>query len=175
MSFWQELKTPIVGLSPMDGVTDEAMRHISAIYGQPSVIFTEFVNVDGIVNAFKRLKEDFVYDEVERPIIAQLFGSKPANFYAATQKVIEMGFKIGIGGVVTFKNAKLADVVKEINLEDILLETDSPYLSPTPYRGKRNESSYIIKVLDKLAEIYKISPQEIAKITTQNSKNIFKI
>lgn len=91
------------------------------------------------------------------------------------KKAISYNMKLGIGGVVTFKNGKIDQFLHEIPLEHLVLETDAPYLAPAPYRGKRNESSYIIKVLDKLAEIYKISPQEIAKITTQNSKNIFGI
>ena len=83
--------------------------------------------------------------------------------------------KLGIGGVVTFKNGGIDKFLNEIELRNIVLETDSPYLAPTPFRGKRNESSYIINVLDKLADIYNFTPQEIAKITTQNSKDIFGI
>lgn len=91
MDNWLNKKN-IVGLAPMDGYTDAPFRYLISSISKPDVIFTEFVNVDGIVNAFKRLREDFVYDEIERPIIAQLFGSKPNNFYEATKKVIEMGF-----------------------------------------------------------------------------------
>lgn len=94
------------------------------------------------------------------------------DFHQA-RKVIEMGFKIGIGGVVTFKNAKLADIVKDINLKDILLETDSPYLSPTPYRGKRNESSYIPIIAQKISEIKGISIEEVALITTETAQETF--
>ena len=83
--------------------------------------------------------------------------------------------KLGIGGVVTFKNGKIDQFLAEIPIEHLVLETDAPYLAPTPYRGKRNESSYITKVLDKLADIYKLTPQEIAAITTQNSKDVFGI
>lgn len=89
------------------------------------------------------------------------------------RKVIEMGFKIGIGGVVTFKNAKLADIVKEIDLKDILLETDSPYLSPSPYRGKRNESSYIPIIAQKISEIKGLSIEEVAFTTTETAQNTF--
>jgi TatD DNase family protein len=81
--------------------------------------------------------------------------------------------KLGIGGVVTFKNGKIDKFLNEINLEDIVLETDSPYLSPAPYRGKRNESSYLINIVTKLAEIYEISEQEIAAVTTRNSIDVF--
>ena len=90
-------------------------------------------------------------------------------------KIIEMGFCLGIGGVVTYKNSGLAEVVKEISLENIVLETDAPYLTPVPFRGKRNESSYLKYVAQKLAEIKKITTDEVASITTQNAQRIFNI
>ena len=83
--------------------------------------------------------------------------------------------KLGIGGVVTFKNGKIDQFLNKIDLKHIVLETDSPYLAPIPYRGKRNESSYLINVVAKLSQIYKISEDEIAEITTQNSKDVFGI
>ena len=83
--------------------------------------------------------------------------------------------KLGIGGVSTFKNGKIDQFLNQINLNHIVLETDAPYLAPVPYRGKRNESSYIIKVLEKLSDIYNISQEDIAEITTQNSIDVFKI
>jgi TatD DNase family protein len=91
------------------------------------------------------------------------------------KRAIGFNMKLGIGGVVTFKNGGLDKFLSEIPLEHIVLETDSPYLAPTPYRGKRNESSYIINVLDKLVDIYNLTPQKIAHITTQNSKEVFGI
>ncbi len=90
-------------------------------------------------------------------------------------KAIDCGMKLGIGGVITFKNGKIDQFLKEIPLEHIVLETDAPYLAPVPYRGKRNESSYVVNVAEKLATIYNISLDEIAKITTQNSKAVFGI
>ena len=83
--------------------------------------------------------------------------------------------KLGIGGVVTFKNGKLDTFLKEIELKHIVLETDSPYLAPTPYRGKRNESAYIINVLEKMADVYGVSNEEIALVTTNNSREVFGI
>jgi TatD DNase family protein len=83
--------------------------------------------------------------------------------------------KLGIGGVVTFKNGKIDQFLNQIDLKHLVLETDSPYLAPVPYRGKRNESSYIINVVEKLAEIYKVSTIDIVQITTENSKEIFGI
>ena len=85
------------------------------------------------------------------------------------------GFKMGIGGVLTFKNAGVDKVVEKIDLKHLVLETDSPYLAPVPYRGKRNESAYIIEVANKLAELHKCSIEEIAKVTTDNTREIFKV
>lgn len=90
-----------------------------------------------------------------------------ANIY------ISMGYKLGIGGVLTFKNSKLYRVIENINLENIVLETDSPYLTPEPYRGKTNSSKYIPIIAKKLAEIKKVSIEEVAKITTNNACLIF--
>jgi len=95
--------------------------------------------------------------------------------FEQAQKAISYNMKLGIGGVVTFKNGKVDQFLNEIDLSHIVLETDSPYLAPVPYRGKRNESSYIRLVADKLAEIYGVSIEEIALKTTQNSVDIFGI
>ncbi len=90
-------------------------------------------------------------------------------------QAISYNMKLGIGGVATFKNGKIDTFLDQIDIKHIVLETDSPYLSPVPYRGKRNESSYIVKVLEKLVNIYGVSLEEIAAITTQNSKDVFKV
>ena len=91
------------------------------------------------------------------------------------QKAIDMGFMLGIGGVVTFKNSGLDKTLKELPLEYLLLETDSPYLAPRPHIGQRNESSYILLIAQKLAEIYEGNIEEVARITTQNAKTLFKL
>ena len=91
------------------------------------------------------------------------------------EKVIEMGFKLGIGGIVTFKNSGLDKIVKETGPEYIILETDSPYLTPAPFRGKRNESSYICLVNKKLADIFGKSEEEIASVTYSNSVKLFNL
>ncbi len=91
------------------------------------------------------------------------------------KQAISYNMKLGIGGVATFKNGKIDKFLSEIDLKHIVLETDSPYLAPTPYRGKRNESAFITNVVDKLVDIYNLSFQEIAEITTQNSKDVFGI
>ncbi|NQW35499.1 MAG: TatD family hydrolase [Flavobacteriales bacterium] len=91
------------------------------------------------------------------------------------KKAISYNMKLGIGGVVTFKNGKIDQFLNQIPLSNIVLETDAPYLAPIPYRGKRNESSYLILVAHKLADIYNVSVEEIADITTQNSIQVFGI
>ena len=91
------------------------------------------------------------------------------------EKAISYNMKLGIGGVVTFKNGKIDTFLNQIPLQHIVLETDAPYLSPTPFRGKRNESSYITYVIEKLASIYELPFSEIINITTENSKEVFGI
>ena len=91
------------------------------------------------------------------------------------KKAISHNFKLGIGGVITFKNGKLDTFLSQSDLEHIVLETDSPYLAPVPFRGKRNESAYLIYILEKLSHIYGISIEAIAKVTTENSRNVFGI
>ena len=91
------------------------------------------------------------------------------------KQAISYNMKLGIGGVATFKNGKIDQFLNQIDLKHIVLETDAPYLAPTPYRGKRNESSYITKVLEKLSDIYQVSEEKIAEITTENSKDVFGI
>jgi TatD DNase family protein len=89
------------------------------------------------------------------------------------QEIVKLGLFLGIGGVLTFKNSKLPEAIKNISLDNIVLETDAPYLAPAPYRGKRNESSYIPIIAEKLAEIKQVSIEEIAALTTSNADKIF--
>ncbi|MBP6584303.1 MAG: TatD family hydrolase [Flavobacterium sp.] len=91
------------------------------------------------------------------------------------KKAISYRMKLGIGGVVTFKNGKIDQFINQIDIQYLVLETDSPYLAPAPYRGKRNESSYVKLVASKLSELYVVSIEEIARITTENSKSVFGI
>ncbi|HEY0245880.1 MAG TPA: TatD family hydrolase [Mucilaginibacter sp.] len=89
------------------------------------------------------------------------------------KKTIDLGFYLGIGGVVTYKNGGLDKILPQIDLSHIVLETDSPYLSPVPHRGKPNESSYLVYIAQKVADLYQADLQAIANITTENSKRIF--
>ena len=120
---------------------------------------------------------DEVFEVLELEKSNELFGI--FHCFTGTKeqalKAISYNMKLGIGGVVTFKNGKIDTFLNEIDLKHIVLETDAPYLAPVPYRGKRNESSYVLNVLSKLSLIYNRSEAEIAEITTNNSKEIFGI
>lgn len=149
------------------GIQKEAFKHqiqLAKQYKLPIVIHCR--------DAF-----DEIFEVLETEKSDDLFGI----FHCFTgtleqaHKAISYNMKLGIGGVATFKNGKIDQFLNQIDLKHIVLETDSPYLAPKPYRGKRNESSYVIKVLEKLSEIYAVSEEKIAEITTQNSKEIFSI
>lgn len=89
------------------------------------------------------------------------------------RQIVQQGFLLGIGGVLTYKNAGLPEVLKDIPLEHIVLETDAPYLTPVPFRGKRNESSYLTHIIAKLAEVKEMDVEEVARITTANAASLF--
>lgn len=94
--------------------------------------------------------------------------------YQTYKEILKLGsFMVGIGGVVTFKNSKLQEVVEKIDLENILLETDAPWLTPSPFRGKRNEPAYIEYIATKIAQIKNVSVDQVASVTTNNAKNLF--
>lgn len=115
-----------------------------------------------------------VLQNKKHPKLRGIFHCFSGNIEQAKQ-IIDLGFVLGIGGVVTFKNGKIDQFLHEIPLEKIVLETDSPYLAPVPLRGKRNESSYLELIAGKLVDIYNKNFDEIDRITSQNAKNIFKI
>ena len=115
-----------------------------------------------------------VLEEHNSPELTGVFHCFSGNLDQA-EKIIEMGFMLGIGGVITFKNSGLDKVIDEMNLDQIILETDAPYLAPVPYRGKRNESAYIKIVAEKIALIKNMTIESVADITTENARRLFKI
>jgi TatD DNase family protein len=129
------------------------------------------------INIHCRDAFDETFEVLENEKTTNLFGIFHCftGDLAQAEKAISLGMKLGIGGVATFKNGKIDQFLNQIDLKHIVLETDSPYLAPAPHRGKRNESSYVTLVAQKLAEIYNLSIEEIAKITTENSKAVFRI
>ena len=146
-------------------IQQKAFKHqikLAKQYGLPVVIHCR--------DAFNE-----IFDILEEEKSEDLYGIFHCftGTYEQAIRAISLNMKLGIGGVVTFKNGKIDQFINQIDLKHIVLETDSPYLAPKPYRGKRNESAYITKVLERLSELYGISETEIAKITTENSKTIF--
>lgn len=129
------------------------------------------------INIHCREAFDEIFDVLESERSDGLFGifhCFTGNEAQALQ-AISLNMKLGIGGVVTFKNGQIDQFLSRIDLRNIVLETDSPYLAPVPYRGKRNESAYIVNVVSKLSQIYGIPEAEIARITSENAKDVFGI
>lgn len=118
---------------------------------------------------------DEIFEILEEEKDDRLFGIFHCFTGTKEQALRAIGFnmKLGIGGVVTFKNGKIDQFLHEIPIENIVLETDSPYLAPVPYRGKRNESAYLQNVVEKLVDIYQISEKEIAQLTSRNALSVF--
>lgn len=127
------------------------------------------------INIHCREAFDEIFEILEQEKSNELFGIFHCftGDYKQALQAIDCGMKLGIGGVATFKNGKIDQFLNEISLEHIVLETDAPYLAPVPYRGKRNESSYVALVAEKLASIYNRPVEEIAAITTKNSQDVF--
>lgn len=120
------------------------------------------------------------FDEIFEVLDKENDGNLTGIFHCFTgdlnqaHQAISYGLKLGIGGVVTFKNGKIDHFLSQIPIENIVLETDAPYLAPTPYRGKRNEPAYVALVAGKIAELYQLTIEEVAKITTKNAQNVYK-
>ena len=129
------------------------------------------------INIHCREAFDEIFEVLESEKSDDLFGIFHCftGDFSQAGRAIDLNMKLGIGGVATFKNGKIDQFLNQIDLKHIVLETDSPYLAPVPHRGKRNESSYTLLVAQKLAEIYQLPIEEIARITTENSKAIFGI
>jgi TatD DNase family protein len=164
-----------VGEIGIDLFWDKTLLKQQQIAFKTQIAWAKEKNMPIIIHCRDAFDEIFeVLEEVKDDQLFGIFHCFSGNLEQA-KKAISYNMKLGIGGVVTFKNGKIDQFLAEIPLEHIVLETDAPYLAPAPFRGKRNESSYITKVLEKLAEIYNLPSAEIAEITTQNSKNVFGI
>lgn len=129
-----------------------------------------------VIHARESFEEIFkIVDELNDDSLTGIFHCFTGNIEQANHIIQYGGFKMGLGGVLTFKNAGLDKTIEQVDIEHLVLETDAPYLAPHPYRGKRNESSYIKVIAHKLADIKGVSIEEVARITTENSKEIFKV
>jgi len=164
-----------IGETGMDLYWDKTFLEEQKISLRAQIEFAKFFKLPIVIHS--RNSFDEIFEIIDDTIDDKLTGV----FHCFTgtadqaQRIIEWGFKLGIGGVLTFKNSGLDRVVKNISLDHIILETDSPFLAPKPYRGRRNESAYIYNVAEKLAEIKGIAIDEVATRTTQNAVEFFKI
>ncbi|MBN2349883.1 MAG: TatD family hydrolase [Bacteroidales bacterium] len=132
-------------------------------------------NLPVVIHARESFDEIFtILKSFKGIIFSGIFHAFTGNIQQA-KKAVSLGFKIGIGGIVTFKNAGLDRVVKEIDLNHLVLETDSPYLAPAPKRGKRNESAFIKYIAEKVADIHQTSVEKVASVTTTNACEVFNI
>ncbi len=139
------------------------------------VILAKRYDLPVVIHVRESFDEVFsVLDEEKGPGLRGVFHSFSGTMEQARQ-VINIGFNIGVNGIVTFKNSQLSQIIEKIDPCHVLLETDAPYLTPVPFRGKRNESSYLIYVAQKVAEIYQLPISEIARITSENAERLFKI
>lgn len=143
---------------------------------EQQLLFAKEKKLPIIIHARESFDEIFeIVDKHNDENLSGIFHCFTGNLEQANKIIGYQNFKMGIGGVLTFKKSGLDKVVEQIDLKHLVLETDSPYLAPTPYRGKRNQSNYIPIIAQKLAEVKGISIGEVAEITTQNALEIFKL
>jgi TatD DNase family protein len=129
-----------------------------------------------VIHARDAFQEIFdIVDEMIDENLTGIFHCFTGNIEQANHILKYENFKLGIGGVLTYKKAELDKVLSQISINDLVLETDSPYLPPVPFRGKRNESSYLLHIAEKLADVYQISLKEVEEITTRNALKIFNL
>jgi TatD DNase family protein len=165
-----------VGEIGMDLYWDKTFVNEQAQVFRQQVEWAKKLELPIVIHAREAFDEIFaIVDELNDERLSGVFHCFTGTV-AQAQKIKNYGgFKIGIGGVLTYKKAGLDDVLKEIDLSEMILETDSPYLPPTPHRGKRNESAYLLHIAEKLADVKQISLKEIADKTTLNARELFKL
>lgn len=165
-----------VGEIGMDLYWDKTFINEQADALKIQVEWAKEMNLPIVIHVRDAFDEIFeVIDPLNDDSLTGIFHCFTGDMQQANKILNYGGFKLGLGGVLTFKNSGLDKVVSEIDLKHLVLETDSPYLAPTPHRGKRNESSYVNLVANKLADIKEISLDEVANTTTQNAVEIFKL
>ncbi|WP_395076003.1 TatD family hydrolase [Flavobacterium sp.] len=166
-------KFAAIGEIGIDLYWDKTTLEIQKIAFQRQIQLAKKYKLPINIHCREAFYEIFEVLELEKsPELFGIFHCFSGNYEQAL-KAISYNMKLGIGGVVTFKNGKVDQFLNQIDIKHIVLETDSPYLAPAPFRGKRNESSYITLVAQKLSEIYNLPISEIARITTENSVAVF--
>ncbi len=164
-----------IGEIGIDLYWDKTFLKEQLISFRRQVRFANQNNLPVVIHSRDAFPEVFsVLDEFKGEKMAGVFHAFTGTREDA-EKAINMGFKLGIGGIVTFKNSGLDKIISEVGPDNLILETDSPYLAPAPYRGKRNESSYICIINKKLAEIFNMSEEKMAAITYSNSVELFNL
>jgi TatD DNase family protein len=165
-----------VGEIGMDLYWDKTFQKEQEEAFRRQITWAKELNLPIVIHARDAFDEIFeVVDDLHDDSLSGVFHCFTGSLEQA-MKIKEYGtFKIGVGGVLTFKKSGLDEVVKEIPLDLLVLETDAPYLAPSPHRGKRNESSYLALVADKLAEVKRMRTEEIAEITTKNARELFNL
>ena len=168
----QHKKCVAIGEIGLDYYYDTFPREIQKYWFEKQLLLSKSLHIPVIIHSREASQDCFDIIKksgVEKGVIHCYSGS-----LEMAEEYVKMGFLIGIGGVLTFPNAKkLVEVAKKISLEHILIETDSPYLSPVPHRGKRNDSRNLEFIVKKLAEIKGVSPTDVANVTLENGKKLF--
>jgi TatD DNase family protein len=171
----QQRKFVAIGEIGIDLYWDKTTLEIQKISFKRQIQLAKKYNLPIVIHCRESFDEIFEVLETEKSAdLRGIFHCFSGTFEQA-QQALSYNMKLGIGGVVTFKNGKIDQFINQIPLENLVLETDSPYLAPVPFRGKRNESSYVALVANKLSELYQIPLEDIAKITTANAKSVFGI
>lgn len=169
-------KCVAVGEIGMDLYWDKTYQKEQAFAFQEQIKWAKELQLPIAIHARDAFDEIFaVLDKENDDRLKGVFHCFTGTYEQAQKALSYGGFKLGIGGVVTYKKSELPDVLQKIELEHIILETDSPYLPPVPYRGKRNESSFLLHIAEKLSDIYGLTLKEIADATTRNAENLFEI
>ncbi|KAE9628755.1 TatD family hydrolase [Defluviitalea raffinosedens] len=169
-----EEKVVAIGEIGLDYYYDNAPRDLQKYWFERQMELSKEVNLPVIIHSREASQDTFDLIEKVKPVGGVIHCYSGSVEMA--KEYVKKGFYIGVGGTVTFKNAKkVVEVVKEIPLSSILIETDAPYLSPVPLRGKRNDSRNLKYVVEKIAEIKDITSEEVARITMENGKKLFKI
>lgn len=171
-----ERKNCAVGEIGMDLYWDKTFVNEQAEAFRRQVNWAKELNLPIVIHAREAFDEIFaIVDELNDERLTGVFHCFTGSLEQAKKIQNYGGFKLGIGGVLTYKKAGLDEILKDVDMNELILETDSPYLPPTPHRGKRNESAYLLHVAEKLADVKGISLAEVAQITTKNANELFKL
>ena len=165
-----------VGEIGMDLYWDKTFIEAQKKAFRMQVEWAKELNLPIVIHARDAFDEIFeIVDEMNDEILRGVFHCFTGSLDQANHILGYGGFKLGIGGVLTYKNAKIDEVIREISLDHLILETDSPYLPPVPYRGKRNESAYLLHIAEKLADVHGVTLKDIEERTSMNAIELFNL